>query len=176
MYKHQSVAGLSPSNLVFDKEALLDATYLDGIHRHELSAHEHYAEILAVLAESIDREDNGFRNIKTNDEGQQSIIESGTHNSAESDPLHQLVSNDSGTSQIMEHCHQYLGDNRAWRNGWNPKSYQRHAKACHKAQADNGVVWGAFSSLSERSKKLSKVADKLAALEAKQAKRAAKQA
>ena len=163
-FKHESLEGLSTTNIIYDKEGIVAA----------LATHANAEEILAVLGESIDREDNGFRNIKTTSEGQQSIIESSTHSSAKSDPLHQLISDDSGTSQIMEHCHQYLGDNRAWRNGWNPKSYQRHAKATRKAQADNGVVWGSFSDLSVRKTKLSKVASKLAALEAKQAKRSAK--
>ena len=146
-FKHESLEGLSTTNIIYDKDGVIAA--LDGLANAE--------DILAVLGESIDREDNGFRNIKTRDkvdhEGdtgyQVSLVESSTHSSSKSDPLHQLISDDSGTSQIMEHCHQYLGDNRAWRNGWNPKSYQRHAKATRKAQASRSNSASSATTMSD---------------------------
>lgn len=165
-YKHQSLDGLSSTNIVYDREVLGAV----------LSGHDNAEAIMDVLRESVDREDNGFRNCKTErEEGvSASSVESSTRNSSESDPLHQLISEESGTAYIVDHLSFYLGDNRAWRNGWNPKSYARHEKASRKAQADNGVVWGEFSMLTDHVKKLDKVRAKLAALEAKQAKRAAK--
>jgi len=185
-YKHQSIAGLSSTNLIFDKDLLALSDAVTDTKGRMISAplagHANEAEILAVPGESIDREDNGFRNIDKPvkvsheglDGGQHSTIESSTHNSAESDPLSQLVSDDTGTSQIMEHCGFYLGEIRAWRNGWNPKAYKRHAKASSKAQAFNGVVWGEWCDIAKKATSRVKAKATLAALEAKAARREAR--
>lgn len=169
MYKHQSIDGLSTTNIVYDREAL--ALALVGMDNAD--------DIMAVLAESIDREDNGFRNMKQErEEGYSpSNIESGDRNDKEDNPLTQLTSEESGTSQILDHMAFYLGDNRAWRNGWRSKSFHRHAKACNKAHADNGVTWGEFSMIPTKEEKEASKARKvqvMAKIESKKAKRLSK--
>lgn len=171
VYKHKSVDGLASSNIIYDKEAL--ALSLDG--------HANADEIMAVLGMSVDREDNGFRNCKAEDVEAighgVSSVDSGDRPSATDDPLNQLISEESGTSQIVDHLTFYLGDNRAWRNGWNAKSFQRHVRKTAKGRSDNGVVWGAFSMIptaEEKAKKAEKAATVQAEMAAKKAKRLAK--
>lgn len=177
MYKHQSLNGISSTGLIYDKEAAALS----------LADHENMEEILAVLGQSVDREDNGFRNLGTPDLEELghglSSVESSSRNSQTDDPLAQLDGADSGTAAICEGLAYYLGEKRAWRNGWNPKAYQRHAKASKKAQADTGclpVCWlsdkAAILAKADKATqaKKDKIAAKLAALEAKQAKRKAK--
>lgn len=177
MYKHQSLDGISSTGLIYDKEAAALS----------LAGHENMEEILAVLGQSIDREDNGFRNIGIPDLEELghglSSVEGSSRNSQTDNPLAQLDGADSGTAAICEGLAYYLGEKRAWRNGWNIKAYQRHAKASKKAQADHGclpVCWLADKESIIKAEgdkaqaKKDKIAAKLAALEAKQAKRKAK--
>lgn len=174
-YKHESLAGLSSTNLIYDKAAL--ETALEG--------HDNIEEILAVLGSSIDRDDSGFRNIdkapKVDHDGsdgyQVSSIEGSDHGQQTDSPLTQLIADDTGTSHIMDHCQFYLGEIRAWRNGWNPKAYKRHAKATAKAQGDNGVVWGDFSMVpteEERAAKRERIAKAKADIQAKKEKKLVK--
>ena len=185
IHKHNSLTGLSSTNLIYGRDELtLSDDVIDSQGRIisvGLSDHDNADEIMAVLGMSIDREDNGFRNIaKTNkashdgdDSVSQSSIESGDMAVATSDPLTQLIADDTGTSKIMEHCSFYLGESRAWRNGWNSKSYGRHATATRKTQADNGVIWGKYCDVAAHSKRVAGRAVKVEAINAKAIKREA---
>lgn len=184
-HKHNSLTGLSSTNLIFDRDMVtLSNNVLDSKGRTisvGLADHDNADEIMAILGMSIDREDNGFRNIdkapKANHEGDEgyvmSTIESSTHNVATSDPLNQLIADDTGTSKIMEHCAFYLGEMRAWRNGWKAKSYLRHARASYKTRSSNGVVWGKYCDVAAHTKRVAGRAAKVEAINTKVARQEA---
>jgi len=186
MYKHNSITGLSSTNLIFDRDLVtLSEELLDSQGRiisTGLADHDNADEIMAVLGMSIDREDNGFRNIdkmgKPDHDGDESYSMSGIESSdmavATSDPLTQLIADDTGTSKIMEHCSYYLGESRAWRNGWNSKSYGRHAVASRKTQADNGVIAGKYCDVAAHAKREAGRAAKVVLLNDKVAKQEAR--
>ena len=139
-------AVLSSSNYVGDADAFLDA----------FEDKEQAQAILDVLRSNVSLEDNGFRNL---DDGL--MMEQGDAKPGEVD--------------ILDNLKFYMGDSRAWRDGFKPESFARHVRKTNRQQADNGVSWGKFSLIEEKPKysKDERIAAKLEALAAKQAKRKA---
>lgn len=146
--------GISHTNFIFDKEALLDS----------LSDNENAEEIAKVLGQSIDLEQNHFLNIKEKlEEGHSSSKHSKSSNGGMMDVdntedkgeelemllvLYNLYKEDCNTDSVVSHLHFYLGDNRAWRNGWNPESFKRHVRRCERSRDNNQIIWGEWSLVS----------------------------
>lgn len=168
--------GISGSNFIKDRDVLEEA----------LKDHENRAEIMDILSQNIDMEDNHYLNLKNPEKEGVSVSHESTSTQGgkpskdqdELEILGALFDEGCGTQAVMSHLSFYLGDSRAWRNGWNPKSYQRHVKKVQKDRSANGVIWGEFSSLDDRLKTMKRVDDKklavMAKLERREARRVSK--
>jgi len=148
-----NIQGMTKSNYVQDSDAFL-SSFDDAAHAQA---------ILDVLRSNVSLEDNGFRNL---DEGL--MNEQGDAKPGEAD--------------LIENLKFYLGDSRAWRDGWKPESFARHQRRASKARSCNGVSFGPFSLIEEKPKhtkeeKRQADLDRVGAILAKrQAKRQAKAA
>ncbi len=168
--------GVNGSNFIKDDDKLFAA----------LEGHENAEEIAKVLRTNIDLEDNHYLNLKEiNSEGVSvSHVSSSTrmkeHNN-DGDMLESLSllwDEPNGTQAVLNHLAFYLGDARAWRNGWNAQSFKRHVKRCEKQRQNNSLIWGEFSMMEDGQAIIKRMEDRKldaqARMERRESKRQAK--
>lgn len=167
--------GVSHSNLIHNRDMV----------EEWLSDHENGSEIAAILSDNPETENNGFRLIHGEDTDSHISSSSRGGIRLEDDlafdeveeyqsdlqSLNELQQVNNGTERVIDNLRYYLGDLRAWRNGFNPKSFYRHVGLAKMQLADNGLTWGKYCDIKSHKGNVSK---KLAILEAKRAKRKAK--